>query len=81
MPEDIRVVGYDDIEAAATSKPSLSTIRVDKEALGYAAARALVEGQLDPGNQLFEVSLVVRVSSLGSDQPPRRARAAQGRSR
>jgi DNA-binding LacI/PurR family transcriptional regulator len=59
----------------------LSTIRVDKEALGYAAARALIEGQLDPGNQLFGVSLVVRESSLGSEQPPIRPRAAQGRSR
>jgi LacI family repressor for deo operon, udp, cdd, tsx, nupC, and nupG len=81
VPEDIRVVGYDDIEAAATNKPSLSTIRVDKEALGYAAARALIDGQLDPGNQLFEVSLVVRESSLGSDQPAVRARATRGRSR
>ena len=81
VPEDIRVVGYDDIEAAATNKPSLSTIRVDKEALGYAAARALIEGQLDPGNQLFEVALVVRESSFSSEQPPMRARAAKGRSR
>ena len=81
VPEDIRIVGYDDIEAAATNKPSLSTIRVDKEALGYAAARALIEGQLEPGNQLFEVSLVVRESSRVSDPPAVRARTARARSR
>ena len=81
VPEDIRVVGSDDIEAAATNKPSLSTVRVDKEALGYAAARALIEGQLEPGNQLFEVALVVRESSRGSEPPTLRARGARSRSR
>jgi LacI family repressor for deo operon, udp, cdd, tsx, nupC, and nupG len=81
VPEDIRVVGYDDIETAATNKPSLSTIRVDKEALGYAAASALIEGRLEPGNQLFEVSLVVRESSGGEELLPGLARAVRGPSR
>jgi LacI family repressor for deo operon, udp, cdd, tsx, nupC, and nupG len=79
VPEDIRIVGYDDIEAAVTNKPPLSTVRVDKEALGYAAARALIEGQLEPGNQLFEVSLVVRESSRRSEPTPARVPAARGR--
>jgi DNA-binding LacI/PurR family transcriptional regulator len=79
VPEDIRIVGYDDIEAAVTNKPPLSTVRVDKEALGYAAARALIDGQLEPANQLFEVSLVVRESSRRSEPPPDRVHAARGR--
>ncbi len=79
VPEDIRIVGYDDIEAAATNKPPLSTVRVDKEALGYAAARALIDGRLEPGNQLFEVSLIVRESSRLNDSPPPRVLAPRGR--
>lgn len=63
VPQDIRFIGYDDIPAAAHSNPSLSTIRVDKEALGYAAAMALVEHRTEAGDTLLPVELVVRDSS------------------
>ncbi len=79
VPEDIRIVGYDDIEAAATNKPTLSTIRVDKEALGFAAAQALIDGHLAPGNQLFEATLIVRESSQGGEPPAVRVPAARAR--
>jgi DNA-binding LacI/PurR family transcriptional regulator len=63
VPEDIRFVGYDDIAAAARSQPPLSTVRVDKDALGRDAVTALIEGQASPGDTLQPVELVVRESS------------------
>lgn len=64
VPEDIRFIGYDDIEEAAHSKPSLSTVKMDKEALGHVAARALIEGDLAPNEASLPVELVIRESSV-----------------
>lgn len=63
VPEDIRFVGYDDIEEAARFKPPLTTVKMDKEALGYVAARALIEGDVAPNEASLPVELVVRDSS------------------
>lgn len=63
IPEDIAFAGYDDIEASARSQPPLTTIRVDKQAMGYSAASALIEGNLSPGEDLLPVELLVRQSS------------------
>lgn len=63
VPEDIRFVGYDDIEEAARFKPPLTTVKMDKEALGYMAARALMEGDVAPNEASLPVELVVRDSS------------------
>ncbi len=63
VPEDIRVIGYDDIVAASHSKPTLSTVRVDKELLGHVAAKALIDGDTAPCDTLLPVELVVRDSS------------------
>ena len=64
VPEDIRFIGYDDIDAASHSKPSLSTIRVDKELLGHAAAQALIDGAVTPVDAPLPVELVIRESSV-----------------
>jgi DNA-binding LacI/PurR family transcriptional regulator len=63
IPEDIAFVGYDDIASASTSRPSLTTIRVDKEALGCQAAKHLIAGEISPGEELLPVELLVRQSS------------------
>lgn len=76
VPEDIRFVGYDDIDAAAHSEPGLSTIKLDKEALGYKATMALIDGDTEPGDTLLPVELVLRGSSV-----PQPSRASRGRAR
>jgi LacI family transcriptional regulator len=43
VPEDVAVVGFDDVEAAALSTPPLSTVRVYKEQLGEVALGLLAE--------------------------------------
>ena len=63
VPEDVRIIGYDDIEEAAHSKPPLSTVKMDKEALGLVAARALIEGDIEPNEASLPVELVIRESS------------------
>jgi DNA-binding LacI/PurR family transcriptional regulator len=64
IPGDIAFVGYDDIAAAAGNRPALTTIRVDKEALGNRAANHLIAGEISAGEELLPVELVVRESSL-----------------
>jgi DNA-binding LacI/PurR family transcriptional regulator len=81
VPEDIRIVGYDDIEAAGKNKPGLSTIRVDKEAMGYVAAMALIEGAITPDDSLLPVELVVRESSRPMPAAPVRTVAKARKAR
>lgn len=70
VPEDIRFVGYDDIEEAARFKPPLTTVKMDKEALGYVAARALIDGDVAPNDASLPVELVVRDSSRAEAEAP-----------
>ncbi|MBV8502416.1 MAG: LacI family DNA-binding transcriptional regulator [Paucibacter sp.] len=77
VPEDIRFIGYDDIALASHSKPPLSTVRVDNEALGLVAARALIEGESASTDALLPVELVIRESSRV--EPPAPARKLRKR--
>ncbi|MCR4438344.1 MAG: LacI family DNA-binding transcriptional regulator [bacterium] len=43
VPNDVAIVGFDDVEAAITTQPTLTTVRVPKEELGAIAVRRLVE--------------------------------------
>ncbi len=43
MPEDVSVVGFDDIQSAAYHNPSLTTIRQPLRNMGANAARILLE--------------------------------------
>lgn len=68
VPEDISVVGFDDIDMSAYYVPALTTIRQDRVRLGRTAAARLLE-RLDtslpapPVEDLLPVELVVRAST------------------
>ena len=71
VPEDLSVVGYDDLPMAAWTAPPLTTVRqpiVDK---GRLAARLLIQqmqgGRVDSPPAL-QTSLVVRRSTSGPDE-------------
>lgn len=70
VPEDLGVVGYDDIPAAGFVDPPLTTIAVPKAELGRSAGELILD-QIDQGReyassmQVFGAELVVRASSAG----------------
>jgi DNA-binding LacI/PurR family transcriptional regulator len=81
VPEDVAVVGYDDIALAAHFHPPLTTVRQPIEAAG----RALVESVLSqvagakPRSHLLVTELVLRETTRAPAVPRRPARSAVGR--
>jgi LacI family transcriptional regulator len=74
-PDDVSVVGFNDMPYADKLNPPLTTVRIPHYQLGTEAARLLLEGlrQPDrrPGSVLLPVTLMVRRSTA----PPRTGRA------
>jgi len=67
IPEDISVIGFDDIEAAAHTTPSLTTIHQPRYVLGQKAAELLIEtmknrSSQDPKRVLLNTELIIRDS-------------------
>ncbi|MFE1665329.1 LacI family DNA-binding transcriptional regulator [Microbacterium sp. P02] len=66
VPDDVEVIGFDDIEDAAQYRPPLTTVRQDFDALGAEAVAMLVatiEGGRASSGALIATSLVVREST------------------
>jgi DNA-binding LacI/PurR family transcriptional regulator len=63
VPEEIAVVGFDDIDAAAWAHPPLSTVAVDKRELGRDAFQLLMNDESER-SLLLPVRLVARESSV-----------------
>jgi len=64
IPHDLAIVGFDDIQAAAGAIPPLSSIAIDKEALGALGVELLLEKNPAPdADRTLPVQLVVRESS------------------
>jgi len=68
VPEDISVVGFDDIIAAAYCKPSLTTVKQPLEEMGARAAQVLLDRIANPAQEwpaeiVMEPELVVREST------------------
>jgi LacI family transcriptional regulator len=74
VPEDIALVGFDDIEYAAHTTPPLTTVAVPKEEMGRLAVRQAI-AQMEQGEQhvhsttVVAHALVIR-SSCGAGTPP-----------
>jgi DNA-binding LacI/PurR family transcriptional regulator len=76
IPEDIAVIGIDDIEEGRFSTPTLTTVAPDKEYIGRLAVQALIariEGK--PVSPPYDVQppfrLITRESTLGGLRPLR----------
>jgi LacI family transcriptional regulator len=69
VPQDLAIVGYNDIPLASRLIPGLTTVHVPIQEFGSAAARLLLEqidgGQVLPKRVIFAPQLVVRGSTLG----------------
>jgi DNA-binding LacI/PurR family transcriptional regulator len=60
VPEDVGVIGFDDVPDAANYRPPLTTIRQDFEALAHRAVSALV-GAIEGTSEVFEADVIPTV--------------------
>jgi DNA-binding LacI/PurR family transcriptional regulator len=72
VPEDVSVIGFDDIEVAQHLIPPLTTVRVDKEAIGTWAVQRLLARALAPGAVAATLTLHVELIQRETVAGPRR---------
>lgn len=68
VPEELAIVGFDDIPLAANFDPPLTTVHLPAYELGFSVGRALMDriaGRPVPARSVLETQLVVRGSSPG----------------
>ncbi|MFL6546696.1 MAG: LacI family DNA-binding transcriptional regulator, partial [Candidatus Udaeobacter sp.] len=69
VPEDVSVIGFDDIEMAEHLIPALTTVRVNREGMGRQAMKALVARATHPGDAAITTVLKVQLIKRGSVAP------------
>jgi DNA-binding LacI/PurR family transcriptional regulator len=69
IPDDIAIVGFDNIPAAAHASPPLTTLSVDKEALGRRGVELLLADAPERTEISLPVELIVRASSQPAGSP------------
>jgi LacI family transcriptional regulator len=75
VPDDVAIVGYDDIEFAAAAAVPLSSVRQPRHQLGRTAAQLLLEEALGAdGHQHREVIFQPELEVRRSSQTRRRTR-------
>ncbi len=70
VPNDIAIVGYDDVPWANIVTPRLTTIRQDAQMQGIAAAEGLLRMIIDPESSPIELLVPVELIVRESSQPP-----------
>ena len=72
MPEDLAIVGFDDVRTARMTMPPLTTIRYPLAEVIERAVGALLTHQSEPDSQAIRqvvpVELIVRGSTSGNDR-------------
>jgi DNA-binding LacI/PurR family transcriptional regulator len=67
VPDDVAVIGVDDIALSALVRPALTSVRIDREQMGARAVEMLMQMRTDPDGPLrretIDVSLVHRDSA------------------
>ncbi|QKS70659.1 LacI family DNA-binding transcriptional regulator [Paenalkalicoccus suaedae] len=71
IPEDISIVGFDDITLAQYTSPPLTTVSQDKYQMGYVAAKLLI-GMLTNSDQARKTILDNQLIKRGSTAPVKR---------
>jgi DNA-binding LacI/PurR family transcriptional regulator len=69
VPEDVALVGFDDILLAGLTQPALTTLRQDKQGLGAAAGEALLALMEEDGDAQAALTLPVELVVRGSSTP------------
>lgn len=64
VPEDVSLVGFDDVSMLYGSKPAITSVAFDREAMGRRAVRMFCEGEVETATkEVFPVQLMVRGST------------------
>jgi LacI family transcriptional regulator len=75
VPEDVSVVGFDDIQSAAYLSPPLTTVRQPLQEMGEIAARALLDRIEKQAKHVAEISIAPEFVVRDSTAPPHHRRA------
>jgi LacI family transcriptional regulator len=71
VPEDISVLGFDDIPQAALVHPALTTVRQPLEQMGRLATQMLLDRLKNPEKKVDRIELPTELIVRSSTQPPR----------
>src|SRR5450759_4393447 len=71
VPDDLSVVGFDDIDLARHVSPALTTMHVDKVGLGWMAVQLLRHRFENPGSERVTAMLHAHLIVRASTAPPR----------
>jgi DNA-binding LacI/PurR family transcriptional regulator len=77
VPEDVSVVGFDDIQGAAFHNPSLTTIRQPLHAMGTTAARILLQRLRGQKEYSDDEAIIPELIIRESTSPPKPKRTAR----
>jgi DNA-binding LacI/PurR family transcriptional regulator len=81
IPEDVSVVGFDDIQAAGYTNPTLTTVRQPLVKMGEIASRTLLERIEERGEYVREIAIepeLVRRESTAAVRTEIRRRSCEG---
>ena len=68
VPDDVALIGYDDIDFASAAMVPLSSVRQPSHLIGRTAVEILLaerDGPVEPRQVVFQPELVVRASTAG----------------
>jgi LacI family transcriptional regulator len=71
IPDDVSIIGFDDIPQASQVNPPLTTVRQPLEKMGREAARMLLAYLRDPEAPMQRVELPTELILRASTQPPK----------
>jgi LacI family transcriptional regulator, repressor for deo operon, udp, cdd, tsx, nupC, and nupG len=77
VPEDLSVVGIDDIQFAGYTNPGLTTVAQPKYQLGALAVDAVLAPGTEAGPRVLDGELVIRESTAPAEAGPARIAAAE----
>ena len=77
IPQDFALMGFDDLPCAAMTMPRLTTMRVDREAIGQEAYHLMQRRRADPGADPRKVELAVRLVEGATVQAARKSEDAE----
>jgi LacI family transcriptional regulator len=71
VPEDISIIGFDDVPQAALVRPALTTVRQPLEQMGRVATQMLLDRLKNPQLEIIRIELPTELMIRGSTLPPK----------